>query len=55
VVPSFAADDLAERNFWLPGIRGGVTLPALTGVTFHFIDYARPGRVTSGLSALNRW
>jgi hypothetical protein len=54
VVSAFA-EDLAERDVWLPGIRGGVTLPALTGVTFHFIDYARPGRVTSRLSALYRW
>lgn len=39
VVSAFAADDLYEREFWLPEIRGGVTLPAETGVSFHFIDY----------------
>ena len=39
VVSAFAAEDLNERQFWLPEIRGGVTLPAATGVSFHFVDY----------------
>lgn len=39
VVSAFAADDLFERQFWLPEVRGGVTLPAETSVGFHFVDY----------------
>jgi uncharacterized protein (TIGR03086 family) len=39
VVTAFAADDLYERQFWLPEVRGGVTLPAETGLSFHFVDY----------------
>ncbi|MEU4389200.1 TIGR03086 family metal-binding protein [Kribbella sp. NPDC023855] len=39
VVSAFAVDDLYERQFWLPQVRGGVTLPAETAVGFHFVDY----------------
>jgi uncharacterized protein (TIGR03086 family) len=39
VVSAFAADNLLEREFWLPEIRGGVTLPAPVGISFHLIDY----------------
>ncbi|MDX6282482.1 MAG: hypothetical protein QOH03_3553, partial [Kribbellaceae bacterium] len=39
VVAAFSVDDLLLREFWLPEVRGGVTLPAETGVSFHFIDY----------------
>lgn len=39
VVSAFAADDLLGREFWLPEIRGGVTLPAPVGISFHFVDY----------------
>jgi uncharacterized protein (TIGR03086 family) len=39
VVSAFAADDLDQRHFWLPEVRGGVTLPAATSVGFHFVDY----------------
>jgi uncharacterized protein (TIGR03086 family) len=39
VLSAFAAGDLDERNFWLPEVRGGVTLPAATSVGFHFVDY----------------
>jgi len=39
VVAAFSVDDLYERDFWLPEVRGGVTLPAETSVGFHFVDY----------------
>jgi uncharacterized protein (TIGR03086 family) len=39
VVSAFAADDLLGRDFWLPEIGGGVTLPAPVGISFHFVDY----------------
>lgn len=39
VVSAFAVDDLGDRDFWLPEVRGGVTLPAATSVGFHFVDY----------------
>jgi uncharacterized protein (TIGR03086 family) len=39
VVSAFAADGLLGREFWLPEIRGGVTLPAPVGISFHFVDY----------------
>ncbi|HEU4946052.1 MAG TPA: TIGR03086 family metal-binding protein [Kribbella sp.] len=39
VVSAFAAEGLLDRAFWLPEIRGGVTLPAPTGISFHFVDY----------------
>jgi uncharacterized protein (TIGR03086 family) len=30
---------LLGREFWLPEIRGGVTLPAPVGISFHLVDY----------------
>jgi uncharacterized protein (TIGR03086 family) len=39
VIAAFSVDDLYERDFWLPEVRGGVSLPAETSVGFHFVDY----------------
>ncbi|MFI6051247.1 TIGR03086 family metal-binding protein [Streptomyces violascens] len=44
VVGAFAAVDSAERRFALPEIGPGLTFPAATALSFHFIDYVVHGR-----------
>jgi uncharacterized protein (TIGR03086 family) len=43
VIAAFGEPDVLERSFWLPEVRGGVTLPATTAVGFHFVDYVVHG------------
>ena len=43
VIAAFAADDVLERSFWLPEIRGGIRLRARTAIGFHLVDYVVHG------------
>jgi len=42
VIAAFAADVL-QRSFWLPEIRGGISLRARTAIGFHLVDYVVHG------------
>jgi uncharacterized protein (TIGR03086 family) len=39
VVAAFAAERVAEREFWLPEIRDGGPFPAQLAIGFHLVDY----------------
>ena len=43
VIAAFAADDVLQRSFWLPEIRGGISLRARTAIGFHLVDYVVHG------------
>ncbi len=43
VIDAFAAADVLQRSFWLPEIRGGISLPAQTAIGFHLVDYVVHG------------
>jgi uncharacterized protein (TIGR03086 family) len=43
VADAFAQEGVLEREFWLPEVRGGVSLPGRTAVSFHFVDYVVHG------------
>ncbi|MEV6794353.1 TIGR03086 family metal-binding protein [Streptomyces sp. NPDC051320] len=38
VSAAFSEDGVLDRPFWLPEIRGGITLPGRVAVGFHYID-----------------
>jgi uncharacterized protein (TIGR03086 family) len=39
VLDAFARPGLLDEDMYLPEVRGGLTLPARTGVRFHLVDY----------------
>jgi uncharacterized protein (TIGR03086 family) len=43
VIAAFAAADVLQRSFWLPEIRGGISLRAPTAIGFHLVDYVVHG------------
>jgi uncharacterized protein (TIGR03086 family) len=43
VIKAFSADDVLGRRFWLPKIRGGITIPGRQAVSFHALDYVVHG------------
>jgi len=43
VIAAFAAADVLQRSFWLPEIRGGISLRARTAIGFHLVDYVVHG------------
>ncbi|WP_329125324.1 TIGR03086 family metal-binding protein [Streptomyces sp. NBC_01465] len=43
VLSAFAEPGVLERDFWLPEVRNGITLPGRIAVGFHFIDYVVHG------------
>ena len=43
VIAAFAPTDVLQRSFWLPEIRGGISLRARTAIGFHLVDYVVHG------------
>lgn len=43
VILAFANEDALEGTFWLPKIRGGITIPARQAMSFHVLDYVAHG------------
>ena len=43
VIAAFAPDEVLQRSFWLPEIRGGISLRAGTAIGFHLVDYVAHG------------
>jgi uncharacterized protein (TIGR03086 family) len=43
VITAFGADDVLPCSFWLPEIRGGISLRARTAIGFHLVDYVVHG------------
>jgi uncharacterized protein (TIGR03086 family) len=43
VIAAFAPADVLQRSFWLPEIRGGISLRARTAIGFHLVDYVVHG------------
>ena len=43
VIASFTADGALTRTAYLPEIRGGISVPGRTAISFHFIDYVVHG------------
>ncbi|MEV0091063.1 TIGR03086 family metal-binding protein [Streptomyces sp. NPDC050738] len=43
VLAAFGEPGVLERDFWLPEVRDGITLPGRIAVGFHFIDYVVHG------------